>query len=347
MTTYVAFSEIEALDIIPTGLSIVTTGVCVEANVNRAAIQLGEQAQIFHTFPTGINEGWFHSRMRLRTGSASSNALNDYMMAILDENNNIIAGFYDNRNSSGGVGHIPQLRATMFSDPNIGVANSDTTGTFVLTPDTSAYLLDIYFRIHDTLGIIRWYVNGTLVREFLGDTQNGASSLIKKIRFRTIGRNGDTTTSATIQLSQVLVSNLPTINARVHTVALSVGSVNEWTGAVTDINGSENSPGTIMTEATIGEALIMATANSAAFLLTGNEIKDVIISASALKLAGSLVNGLTGKVKIGATEYDADPKTLTTGFTSIQHKFALNPATGVQWTIADINAAELGIETVA
>ena len=40
-------------------------------------------------------------------------------MGIVDENNNIIAGFYDNRNSSGGSSHTPQIRATIFSDPSI------------------------------------------------------------------------------------------------------------------------------------------------------------------------------------------------------------------------------------
>ena len=347
MTTHLAFSEVEGVDVVLAGLSVVTTGVCVEANVNRAALQLNDQQYFESTFPTPINEGWVHARLRPRNGNANANAISNYMMGIVDENNNIIAGFYDNRNSSGGSSHTPQIRATIFSDPSIGTPNMDTTGTYILTPNGSAYLCDIYFKIHDTLGIIRWYVNGTLVREFLGNTKNGASSLIKKIRFRALGRIADNLASSYLQVSQILVSDLPTINARVHTIPLVAGSVTDWTGSVSDINGSEISPATVMTEATIGDALIMATTDSAASILTGNEIRDVIISSSALHVAGSLVNGLTGKVKIGGTEYDGDPKALTSGFKLTQHRFPLNPATSAQWTISDINGAELGIETVS
>lgn len=348
MTTYVAFSEVEAADIVNSNVAVLTAGTAIEAGVNRAAIQLSSQAIFLTTLETPINEGWFHARVVPRNGTADAYVVIDYMMSIVDENDNIIAGFYDNKNSTGGSSHTPSVRAVMFSDTGIGSQNLNTTGVLVVAnPTESAYHFDMYFKIGNSGGIIRWYVNGVMVREFLGDTQNGASNLIKKIRFRALGRNDDTGNDHTLRFAQVLVSDLPTINARVHTIPLSAGSVTEWTGSVSDINGSEISPATVMTEATIGDALIMATTDSAASILTGNEIRDVIISSSALHVAGSLVNGLTGKVKIGGTEYDGDPKSLTSGFKLTQHMFSLNPATSAQWTISDINGAELGIETVS
>ena len=344
MTTLLAFSETEALDAVLSGVSNITTGNAIEAGVNRAAIQLVNQAVALATLDTPQNEGWVHAKVVPRNGSSISGSLADYFMAIVDGNNNIIAGFYQNNTSNGAS---IQWRAVYFLDPLIGTGgNEPTTGLLIGTPTGGAFDVDIHYRIADADGFIRWYVNGSLVREVLGDTQNGASTVISKVRFRALGTSAGTTAPHWLQFSQVIVSDEPTIGARLHTLELSAGSVNEWAGTIADVTGVADSPLTFIQETTIGDEILFAATDIAA-INSGNEIKSLVLSQSALAVPGAPVTNLRGRVRVGGTTYDGATKGLTSGFAKTQHFFELNPATSAKWTLAQANGAELGMEAVA
>lgn len=344
MTTFLAFSETEALDAVLSDVVNVTTGNAVIAGVNRAAIQLTRQAIALASLDTPQNEGWVHAKVVPRHSFSIAGSLADYLMGIVDGNGNIIAGFYQNATSNGAT---INWRAVYFGDPNIGVGGNDpTTGLLLGTPNGEAYDVDFHFKIADIDGFIRWYVNGSLVREVLGDTQNGTSTVISKVRFRALGNSSGTDFNHWLQFSQVIASDEPTIGARLHTKELSAGSINEWTGTLADVTGPAHTPTTYLQETTPGDEILFAATNMAS-VNSGNEIKALVLSQSALAVPGSPVANLRGRVRVGGTTYDGPVKALTPGFAKTQHFFPVNPATGLKWTLAQVNAAEIGMEAQA
>lgn len=340
MATFLAFSETEALDSVTAGITNVTTGNAVVAGVNRAGIQLVNQAIALATLESVLNEGWVHARVVPRNSTSIAGSLADYLFGIVDENNNIIAGFYQNNTTNGATIF---WRAVYFGDPLIGTGGSEpTTGVLIGTPTGAAYDVDIHFKIADTGGFIRWYVDGTLVREFLGDTRNGTSANIAKLRFRALGNSTGADFRHWLQFSQVIVSDEPTIGARLHTLELSAGSVNQWTGAVADVTAADWTPATLISESTPGEEILFAATDMAA-LNPGNEIKALVLSQSALSFSGSPVTKLRGRAKLGSTTYNGASKTLTNGFAKVQHFFNTDPSTSLKWTRTALNSAEIGM----
>lgn len=342
MTIFAACSETEGLDTVGAETSNVTTGAAVVSGVNRAAINLYNRNASTITLSSGLNEGWLHARIVPRQGSASSNLSNvDYILSIRDGSGNIVAGFYQNDNNSIGM----DWWATYFGDPSIGTANTTTTGVFIGVP-SGAYDVDLYFKISDTVGILRWYVNGSLIREVTGDTKPGSSTTIDSIRIAACGATGSAASQNSITVSQIFVSDLPTIGGRLHTLPLSAGSVNQWAGAVTDINAADETRTTFMSEDTTGEQVLFA-AGDVASLNSGNKISAVVMSASAQSLTGSPVTKLRGRVRLSGTDYTiGSDKTLSTGFQPARLIADLNPATGLPWTLAEVNAMEIGFQAL-
>lgn len=342
MTIYLAFNESEALNGVTADVTNITTTAAVIAGVNRAAVQLARGVICTADLASSINEGWLHAKIVPRYGSSISGAATDYFLSIVDENNNQIAGFYQNNNSNG---DILELRLVYFGDTSVGSGGGGTdTGLLVGNTSSTGYDVDLYFLIDDTVGILRWYIGGTLVREVLGDTQNGASDLIKGLRLRSLGTNDGT--NHNLVISQVIMSDEPTIGARLHTLALGTASTNDWDGTLTDVTGTTyNTSSTLSTDVAADE-VICATGDIGS-INSGNEIKAVIVSTAALSIPGSPVTELRGTAVISSTTYNTADVALEPAFAPVLHIFETNPATTAKWTLAEVNAAEFGFEARA
>lgn len=342
MTIYAAFNETEALNGVTADVTNTTTGACVIAGVNRAAVQLVNGAIATANLNAPINEGWVHARVVPRNGSAISGSSADYFLAIVDSDGNRIAGFYQNNTTNGSV---LGWRAVYFGDPLVGTGSSEpTTGLFLGTTSNVGYDVDIQFKIANTDGFIRWYVGGSLVREVTGDTQSGSSSNIGSLRLRSLGTS--TGASHYLQISQVIVSDEPTIGARLHTLELSAGSVNQWDGSITPVVDTTHDVTTVISEDTVDQEILFACSDVAS-ISSGNEIKALIVSSAALGLPGSPVTKLRGRARVAGTTYNGAEVTLSATFGPVLNIFDTNPATGAKWTLSAANGAELGFQARA
>jgi hypothetical protein len=85
--------------------------------------------------------------------------------------------------------------------------------------------------------------------------------------------------------------------------------------------------------------------NLADFTLTDKTIVGVILKTSALK-SDSGTNAIAPRIKIGATEYEGDTKTLSTTNTTYSNVWNVNPSSGSNWENAEIDDLIIGIKNI-
>lgn len=341
MTVICAFNEIDGLTTVSNASRLevsTSTTYGVITGVSRAAFG-SDLNNLSMTRDLGqvVTEGWAHVRLYPRNDYPGTGSNAGNLFSLLDENNSVVAAIYADSQGSAVNPFLP-----------LGIRVNGVGGLSAIlfsagTGSSNLLDIDIHFRVADSGGFYRVYFSGALVYEFLGDTRPTASTGIRTVQFDTRGCNSSSVPDHTY-FSQVIVSTSSTIGARVHTLALSAGSVNDWTGAVTDINEPTDSPASLISTATNGAEILMA-AGDVSGLLTGNVISALVMSSSAQAVIGSPVTNLAGRVKLGATTYDLGTVApLVSGFRGVQHILGTNPATALPWQIADVNGAEIGLQ---
>jgi hypothetical protein len=328
MTVYVAGSEVEIFSTF--NGSVTTDSTVAVSGINRAGVNcLGiGQTGLIEFSPQ--DEGWLHFRAaRIGTSATGGEASREILRLRNSTDQNLFRLWALSGVTNSFEAQILNLTVVPFTN---GGGGSD---------------YDVHFKIAETDGFVRVYRDQTLVTEFDGDTRlpSGAQE-VGRISISGSARltSGAATNAA---FSQFLVSELPTLGARVHTLPLTAGSVNEWTGSVSDINDSSNTPASLISTNT-DEAEILMAAGDISSVATGNAITALVMSTASRALGGAAVTQQIGRVKLGSTTYDmGSAVALSDGFNKVQHILALNPDTTAAWEAADINGAEIGFQALA
>jgi len=329
MSVITAFNEAEgltnisdALDLqISTLAGITITGVARGGFLIRSA---GNQCT--HSLPSTQTTGWLHFICRGRTSGAGSGATE--FLSMRDEAGAPIFGL---GNVSAGVSVHPVLA---------GVLNSSVT---LASAGVNTY--DINYNIANTGGFIRCFVNGALVYEFSGDTMPGTTG-VATLRF-TGGATGSTSTTLDVHFGQVLLSSNTTIGSLVHTLPLTAfGAVNDWTGALTTVNGHALNDTTFLSEDAVNGTVLFDKGVMSA-ILAGNQITGVGMTHRSLFNTGSAVTRTQPAARVSSVNHFGTSQLLTNGLRNYTQMFALNPATSAPWTVAEVNAAQIGLRAVA
>jgi len=344
VTVYLGFNEPEAWTSIsaPTAITIATTGGVVISGYNRAAMILDARVEAIATLGTAITEGYAHCRIIPKNQSVvvSGGGIADFTFAVRDELGNIIGGFYENQNNQA---QRTRWYATYFGDPNLYTLNSTTTGTLIGDNSGAAYDVDLHFKIDNTVGFLRWYVDGIMVREFIGDTQPSTSNKVGQIRSRATGATTASGSASQHTIGHIVVADTPTFSARVHTLPMTVSTPNAWTGTPTDVTGTA-SAGNI-SETTNDDEINFSTADLATAVRSGYNIGAVIVSSNSQAASGSPVTRLQGRTRVGGTPYNIETsKLLAVTFAGVQHIANTNPATSAIWLTGEVNSAEFGLQ---
>jgi hypothetical protein len=275
-------------------------------------------------FPSELTEGWAHCYMNI--GSSATYKTGNFF------------GFYNStRNGWDVVAYITNVSTVdyvAFQYWN-GSAMVDV-GTPVSLGSTGGFSYDLYFKKHASTGVLSFYRDGTLLITVTG--LNLSNIAVNCARWRA-GNSylGDA------RFSQLLVAEESTVGARVFSPDLAAGAVNTlFAGVFSDVAvDAVRLQNTFIQADTNGQLATFACEN----LSTSLEAVAVVINTRSKR-------GTTGPsqleilARVGGTNYSSDTKPLTVGMDIVSHVFDTNPATGLSWTNAAVDAAEFGVKAI-
>lgn len=155
--------------------------------------------------------------------------------------------------------------------------------------------------------------------------------------------------SATHYVSQVLVSEEPTIGAKVGSLIPNANGANTaWTGDYTNVAKTGYSDVSFLESTVAGDKETFG-ATDRALPVFSYVISGVWVNARGKNGIAS-PTGVESLVRVAGTDYGAGynfGSWTDASFGPGVSCFSLNPATAAVWDIADVNAAEVGFESIA
>lgn len=226
------------------------------------------------------------------------------------------------------------------------------TGTIPVT--TSAwFLIEVHFKIDDTVGIIEVKVEGVLDCTFSGDTKPGADADVDNIYFM-FGTNNPAqymddfainTTAGTTDNSWCgdghIVALLPNANGDLSQLTNTAGtSVNNYTYVDERPHNSDTDyvEGSVVDNKDLYNYAATGLAATAVILRVWAESrsKDTVATGGLIALV----------IKTNSTEYTGSDTILSTSYTQVKGpEYTLNPNTTTAWSISDLDAIQAGPKT--
>ncbi len=212
----------------------------------------------------------------------------------------------------------------------IGVA-----GTAIVAPTATLHKFD--FHVDQATGTLAAYMDGIP----FASQASLPNHAIAQVRVE-ICQGATFTTTA---ISEIMCFDVSTLGRRLYTLGETANGTNsQWTGAYTDINeiGTFNDANFIQTGSNNQTStFVTSTIDSVAaqqYLVSG------LIIAGRMLIGAVGPQNMKGSVVVGGTTYNStnNVANLLTNFGYTWADFPVNPNTGVDWTVAGINA---GIET--
>lgn len=221
-------------------------------------------------------------------------------------------------------------------------ATGGANNTFVALTGVSATLQrwDVRFKVGVSTGELDIYVDGSLIHSETGVAiyAESAADGIDGISFQREGGTSDINrvisgliVSTTDTRSMVLAMDYPS----------GAGTHSEWMGSYADVDGTGTDTTTSAYSDTAGERL------SLAFPALDSGLSALTPVGVAVKASGPAAQmGILATARISSTDYTlgviSTPNVKPALGCPVQ---TVNPATGLTWTQAEINAAEFGLES--
>lgn len=236
------------------------------------------------------------------------------------------------------------------------IGGSDVaTGSTTLQVDTW-YLLEAWLKVDDSAGVFQVRLDGTSEISFSGDTKPGSETNIASMRS---GGGVTWASTGTTYIDDIAINDTTgsvdnswcgdghvelyeADGAGDHT-GLSIGGssppANNWQ-AVDDIPANDDTDYTY--SSTPGDYDLYTVADTTD--LSSVDIKRARVEARAKESVAS-TGTVALMVKTGGTEYTGSAQSLLTSYSlAFQEEWRLNPATGLAWTIAELDALQAGVK---
>jgi hypothetical protein len=206
---------------------------------------------------------------------------------------------------------------------------------------------DIHFKIADAGGRFAIYMNGNLLDEFIGDTNLFASAQVDGIELA--GGNSTSNTAHEVNYSEVIVADEPTIGWRVATIVPNAdgNTVGEWTGGFADVDEITANDSDNLNSTTSNDTETMGATNLSTPAGALNGYKAVVAQARVKDDGGSSPLQFQFIVRTGGTDYFSSTIALGSSYSSEENLWLVNPGTTNPWTQSEIDAIELGVESIA
>lgn len=329
---YFAFNEMDGLDTFPSSLAAATTDVTIP-DVCRAGFEITQTNEIAYRYIPlgwGLREFWLHFMLRFDASYLGTTGGTIFNMS--DAGTNFLYLYFP-----GGNGTTSSSDFTWFFYPPGGpevVLKRYSRQVHVITFDISVSLT--------AQGHIRIFEGGGLAAEYIGDLSG-----VQPLRRIGFGRSGSGGGSArATRVSQVLLSDLPTIGSRVHTLPIAAASSPfDWDGDVADINGTGYNPANAISTAAPGDARF-AVAPMQADVLDGNVIVAAGVNYLAKKSASDVPLELAAVAETPGGVTAGAPSVLQEFVQAHTTLFPVNPDTEDRWSREEIDASDFGLRTV-
>jgi hypothetical protein len=328
MTTYLAFNEVEGLDSITgdvTGYSGSGNRACI-AGVNRASIAVGGEGFAIARW-TPLTEGWVHFVLGANDLNSGSPVFIRDMWKLRDVNNSELVRIDTQATTTTMKYWTPVGSGTFGASAGSGYSNQ---------------AFDIFYKIHATEGRVDIFRNGALVASHTGDTQPSAATTFDHMLLQQPDALADT---YDIYYSNILVSDLPTINAQVYTLPAVAGTVNTFeTGTVLDIDEVGASDADFVSTTTDGTEIAVDTSVTLPALTAPSYWAGVTQVFRANYNAGAAVTNITpylNSTAITSTTLGTQVA-LTVGPVGYHQVWEQDPSDSSAWDETKINNYEFG-----
>lgn len=269
---------------------------------------------------TAISEGWVG--LVIRPPSTFSGTVYDYFLEFKDDQNNTLFGLSLEQNSG-----------LIFDSPSM-------SQTILLAEFSSSLAeFDIHFKIDNTEGFFRVFVNQVLVEAFNGDTESGLGSSISKCDYT---GNGGNTLGRSVNLSEFLISTQPTIGFKVVDTELSVASLSQWDGTPGNITpvGYASAENSLSTE---NSDQLVTFSRPDIPTLDGDEfVASVHFETSQLAESGAPAPEADLLIYDGS-EHGAERIQPGSSFSEFRVQWDQDPRSNAPWTEAGVNEIEVGV----
>lgn len=200
----------------------------------------------------------------------------------------------------------------------------------------SLHRIDVHIKIDGTVGELEFYLDKLSLGSFTGNTLLEAGVAISQFKLYP----NYYSSSYDVRYSAIIASDESTLTkSLVQTKFSSAGTHADWDGTYLNLNGPGDNGG-ITTDTVDALSTFIPTAIPAPFD-TGHLVEAVVLG-SAGKASTDL--DVVGAVRAGLTDYEVG----SFGYENIpgpkQLVLATNPATGVAWTVAEVDSAEFGVK---
>lgn len=339
MTVYVAFNECEGPD---SSTNLIANTICSVSGVATHGFRFddvpdGSPTSVDITLPTALTEGWAHVRIALGDGAGARQSGD--IFTIKDTSGGTIARL--NRQGVGAIGGPATLRGAILGNSLTNFA----------VDDDGPHNVDIHWRLSDTTGFVKIYLEGVLVLTQEGDVL--ATSGITQVDTITLGEPSTVTTATNantdgenISWGQILISDQNTIGAKVYTLYPTQGSVNEWdSGTYTfiderGVNDSDLVATTTDTDEITVDTSVTLTDPTAPRAFTGvvQTFRASYDAGSAVTQVTPLLNDTTAtSTSFGTTQ------ALTTSLANYSYVWDDDPSDSSEWNASKINDYEFGL----
>jgi hypothetical protein len=268
-----------------------------------------------------LDEGWFHEVIYLASGD---NFYDEALIRFRDSTGQILFSV----EGYNGVAKIWVYYAS---------SNTQSTTTAII-PEATKFAVDIHFKIHATDGFIRLYIDKVLMVEMTGDTKKYGTN-VSKINVLNTNTNGN------MSVSEVILATEDTRGMKVRSIKPNAaGNDSGFIGAVADVNHTGPNDLSMITADTAD--VVTTYALAAPPQATALGVRGVVVNSRASRGATGPQN-LNHVVRSGGANYHGADIAMSEVFKSYSTVFETNPATGLPFTWAELDALQAGVRSRA
>jgi hypothetical protein len=312
------------------GLTYTTSGSSFDSNYVSDALFVGSSVNdIFTPLTTTVTECWYHCDFMI----LGSNYIRTWMTLCDDTDTDRVTFETRGTGSTLQVGYWNGSSFTYLT-------------SYALTTSTR-YVFDLHVKIHGSEGKVEFFINGTSVGSFTGNTSSLGATL-KGFKLKGLNISSYLTVSQFIVEDGTRSTGTIGLKLAAHPASGNAVTNTGWTGYNSYGNTSDLNDSTTINTSTAGNIVtfplkdlptvaadwnildVWQGIRAQSGLVSPTNIQPAIRSNGA-NVAAPNLPGLSATVPIG----------------QCYQWGSINPVTGVTWTVADINALEAGVKAVA
>lgn len=271
--------------------------------------------------PVG-NTVWFHGHIGLSAAMVGSSTISRHFFSFRDINNNLLFEIHN---------LAAKFQIRIYGD-TVVTSPSEDIGITVTSPVN----YDIKCAVTSSLISVEFYNDGVLKLSL-----SASNTTSQRTNFRFFRLNYLNTSGTRLFASEIIIAEDSTIGARLKTLDLVAnGFHNQWGGSVATINDEAIETAITTSLANQKQSYTLPTISN-----TGTVISSLV--ASFHGASGDSPNKARHLLRTGGVDYESSLLNLSSINKPYHINYEVNPVTGLAWTVAEINALEIGFKSEA